>query len=409
MNQKYLWKNIILHIDMNSFFASIEQRDNHLLAGKPIAITNGIYGSCVITCSYEARAFGIRTGMKYKEAKNRCPHLIKQSSNPKKYADISIRIMNIVKTISPDVEVFSVDEAFIDLTYCSKIYNSPMDAALLLKDRILSSVNLPCSIGISSTKSLAKFAAKMHKPDGITIIDPHNSEKILSNFPVTELCGVSKGIQKFLNYHSVFKCGDMKNIPISILGNRYGNIGRKIWLMAQGKDIDTVNTSVNDPKSFGHGKVTIPNLKDKYIIKKIFRKMSEKVATRMRHNGYESNLFIIGYKTFKGWHINKFKLSTYTNTGNDIYELCLKIIFLIKSRGINQIQITALEPRLINSQHDIFETTSNLKKKSIDVVMDSINAKYSRHLISPARILQEDDSPDVIAPSWRPSGSKRSV
>ncbi len=399
-----------MHIDMNAFFASIEQRDNPFLIGKPIAITNGIHGSCVITCSYEARAFGIKTGMRYRDAKHRCPSLIKKSSDPIRYAKISTNIMNIIKSISPDVEIFSVDEAFIDLTNCLNIYQTPMNAALLLKDRIFKYEKLPCSIGISTSKALAKFAAKMHKPNGITVIEPSESEHILNDYPITELCGVSKGIKNFLNTHNVYKCGDMKNIPISILGNRYGNIGKKIWLMAQGKDIDTVNININAPKSFGHGKVTIPNLKNIYTIKKLFRKMSEKVATRMRKNHYESNTFVIGYKIFSGWNTRKFRVSDYTNNGNEIYRLCLQMISLIKPyMGIYQIQITALEPKPTNLQSSIFDTRLNMQQKKIDIVMDDINEKYQKHTILPARILQEDESPDVIAPSWRPDGSKRSV
>ena len=199
---------------MNAFFASVEQRDNPVLAGKPVAITNGDKGSCIITCSYEARAFGVKTGMRFSEAKIRCPSLIKKSSDPKKYTKISSNIMDILYGISPDIEIFSIDEAFLDLTSCRKIYSSPISVAHLIKDRIFQAVNLPCSIGISDNKSTAKFAAKMQKPDGITIINPSESEKILANYSVKELCGVSSGIQSFLNYHGVFVCGDMKNIPI---------------------------------------------------------------------------------------------------------------------------------------------------------------------------------------------------
>ena len=119
------WKKIILHVDMNAFFASIEQRDNLELQGKPVAVTNGKHGSCIITCSYEARAFGIKTGMRFSDAKLLCPKIIRKPSNPKKYAETSSHIMEILQNISPDVEIFSVDEAFIDLTNCKKIYSSP--------------------------------------------------------------------------------------------------------------------------------------------------------------------------------------------------------------------------------------------------------------------------------------------
>ena len=124
------------------------------------------------------------------------PMLIKQPSDQQGTQKTSTNIIFIIKTISPDVEIFSVDEAFIDLTNCLNIYQTPMNTALILKDRIFKHENLPCSIGISTSKALTKFAAKMHKPNGITIIDPSESKDILI-LSVTALCGVSKGIKNF--------------------------------------------------------------------------------------------------------------------------------------------------------------------------------------------------------------------
>ena len=404
------WKKIILHIDMNAFFASIEQRDNIELQGKPVAITNGKYGSCIITCSYEARAFGIKTGMRFSDARLLCPQIIRKPSNPKKYAKTSTMIMKILQNISPDVEIFSVDEAFIDITNCKKIYRSPLDVACLIKDRIYSSVCLPCSIGISENKSMAKFAAKLRKPDGITVLNIKKAKEVLESCLVTELCGVSKGIQKFLNTHNVYKCGDMKKIPISILGNRYGNVGRKIWLMAQGLDYDSLKKDDKQPKSFGHGKVTIPGLKDVHMIKKIFRHMCEKVAKRMRVNNFESNKYIIGFKTWDGWYVKKFQLAHYTNNGSTIYKLAELIISEVDhSKGINQVQVTASNPKILDVQHDIFGNTLDSKAQKLDNAIDAIHHKFVNVKIGPARLLGEASSPDVISPSWRPNGWKRSV
>ena len=404
------WKKIIIHVDMNAFFASIEQRDNIELRGKPIAVTNGKHGSCVITCSYEARAFGVKTGMKFSEAKLMCPPLIRKASNPKKYALVSSHIMETLNDISPDIEIFSVDEAFIDISHCAKIYDSPIEVACLIKDKIFENVSLPCSIGISSNKSMAKFAAKLKKPDGITLIEPSKSHLFLDDCLVTELCGVSKGIQKFLNKHNVFFCKDMKRIPISILGNQYGNIGRKIWLMAQGLDYDMLKLDNKPPKSFGHGKVTIPGLKDKYLVKKVFRHMCEKVAKRMRINKFESNKFLIGYKTWNGWNVKKFRLHRFTNNGFDIYRLAENLIYEVDFKtGINQVQVTAINPKPVNLQTDIFASTEISHKHQIDSAVDEINLKYLDTIIGPARLLGEASSPDVISPSWRPKGWKRSV
>ena len=404
------WAKIIFHIDMNAFFASIEQRDDPKLFGKPIAITNGNKGSCIITCSYEARAFGIKTGMYFSEAKRKCPSLIRCSSNPKKYIYASSKIMDILYNISPDIEIFSIDEAFLDLSNCKKIYPSLFDVAYLIKDKIFSDLNLPCSIGIAENKSNAKFAAKMQKPDGITVLPPDKSEEILSNYPIKDLCGVSNGIGSFLNNHGVFVCGDMKNIPISILGTRYGNIGKKIWLMAQGKDIDSMKLRENPPKSFGHGKVTKPNLKDIYEIKKILHHMSNKVAKRLRQNNYESNIFLIGLKIKDYWISHKYKISKYTNHDKDIFKLCLLLVneFYIQKNGIYQVQVTAINIKPMNMQKDLFAVNCD-KNTDIDYTIDSINNKFGDLMLRPARLCNKLQTPDVISPSWRPTGHKKSL
>ena len=404
------WHKVIFHIDMNAFFASIEQRDNPELFGKPIAITNGKKGSCIITCSYEARAFGIKTGMKFSEAKNKCSSLIRCSSDPKKYTHISSKIMKILYNVSPDIEIFSIDEAYLDLSSCKKIYPSLFDVAYLIKDKIFSILNLPCSIGIAENKSNAKFAAKMQKPDGITVLPPDKSENILSNYPVRALCGVSDGVGTFLNNHGVFVCGDMKNIPISILGSRYGNIGRRIWLMAQGKDIDSMKLRENLPKSFGHGKVTKPDLRNIYEVKKILHHMSNKVAKRLRTNNYESNTFMIGLRTKEHWFSKKFRISKYTSCNKDIFELCLTLInkLHIQKYGIYQVQVTATNLKPINLQKDLFVTRKS-KSKDIDYIIDSINYKFGDSMLKPARLCNKLETPDVISPSWRPDGHKKSL
>ena len=161
-------KKIFVHVDMNAFFASIEQRDYPDLLGKPIAVTNGQYGSCIITSSYEARAFGIKTGMKIREGRKICPHLIQRSSRPKVYAATSERIMNILASITPDIQIYSVDEAFLELTNCMKIYKEINHVVYKIKDLIYQTEHLKCSIGISFSKSLAKYASKINKPDGTT-------------------------------------------------------------------------------------------------------------------------------------------------------------------------------------------------------------------------------------------------
>jgi len=403
-------QKIFIHVDMNAFFASIEQRDFPNLSGMPVAVTNGKYGSCIITCSYEARAFGIKTGMKICEGRKICPPLIQRPSRPTVYAATSARIMNILQRITPDIQIYSVDEAFLELTNCMKIYKNINNVVYKIKDLIYESENLKCSIGISYSKSLAKYASKLNKPDGITFINRLNYHKYLDNAPVDKLCGVSRGIKNFLNYHGVYKCSDMNKIPISILSNRFGNIGRKIWLMANGNDFEGLTSDPLHPKSLGHGKVLMPNTKDIYLIKKIFLKMSAKLSFRLRKSNYESNTFLIGIKIKAGWISKKMKLKKSTCNQTDIFNLCkLYLNMFDKNIGIYQVQVTALGPNERNLQNDFFNQ-SNENNLILDNTLDKINDRFGQDTVKLARLKSEDtDSPDVIAPAWRPNGYRKSV
>ena len=402
-------KKIFIHVDMNAFFASIEQRDFPELLGMPVAVTNGNHGSCIITSSYEARAFGIKTGMRLRDGKKICPHLIQRPSRPNIYANTSANIMDILKTITPDIQIYSVDEAFLEVTNCMRIYKDINTIVYKIKDLIYSSENLKCSIGVSYSKSLAKFASKFNKPDGITFITRKNYHQYLDSAPINKLWGVSKGITRFLNIHGVYKCSDMKKIPISILSNRFGNIGRKIWLMANGSDFEGLTLDPVHPKSLGHGKVLMPNTKDRYLIKKTFLRMSVKLSRRLRNSGYESNKFLVSIKIKAGWVQKKIKLEHPTCDQFVIYSLCqLYLDMFDKNVGIYQVQVTAINPIQKDIQTDLFGLQT--KQNNYMSVVDSINQRFGQDIVRPARLKSDiSDSPDVIAPAWRPKGYRKSV
>ena len=193
------WPRFIAFVDMNAFFASIEQLDNPEYRGKPIGVTNGKTGTCIITCSYEARALGIHTTMRLKQARALCPGFIRVPARPERYAEVSTGIMHALLDITPDVEVFSVDEAFLDITRCQAYWNkSPEAMGKMIKALVWDVSGLPCSVGLSGDKTTAKFAGKQQKPDGLTIIPPWEARDRLKDVPVMELCGVNKGIAGFL-------------------------------------------------------------------------------------------------------------------------------------------------------------------------------------------------------------------
>ncbi len=411
MTNNHHWQRAIALLDMNAFFASIEQRDFPDLLGQPVAITNGMRGSCIITSSYEARSFGIRTGMRVREALQLCPHLVQRPTRPKVYAKVSRNIMHSLVNVCPDIEVFSVDEAFVDVTSCQKYYGTPEEAAHQLKTAVYQASGLLCSLGLSGDKTTAKYAAKLNKPNGFTVIPPWQAKSTLQHVPVTELCGIAKGIGGFLAQHGVIVCGDMEKLPISVLSRRFGNLGRRIWYMCQGADPDPLHPDVAAPKSIGHGKVMPPNTRDRGTILTYLQHMCSKVGTRMRRHEMEAKTFWIGLRTNQGWIGDKNRLSEFSSDQQQIYRLG-KIILDShwQGEGIHQIQITALDPRPAAMQMDLFSTkTDQTHRKQLNEAMDSINERYGELSLSPARLLNRSDMPNVIAPAWKPDGLRQTI
>jgi len=394
---------------MNAFFASVEQRDFPELRGLPVAVTNGERGSCIITSSYEARAKGVRTGMRLPEAKKLCPDIIQRPARPKVYAGISTRIMHVLQDVSPDIEVFSVDEAFLDVTHCQRLHGTPVRMAHMVKEKIFNVSHLLCSAGVAGDKTTAKFAAKLQKPDGLTVIPPWEARERLRNEPVTALCGIAKGVGSFLAQYGACRCGEVGELPIGILARRFGNLGRRIWLMCQGDDPDRVHTDVPAPKSMGHGKVVPPDTHDIEVLLTYFRHMSEKLGARLRRHAMQAQHFYIGLKQQDGWLGMKLRLATPDNDASAIFRLCRYVITNHwNQRGVFQVQVTALDPQPSNQQLELF-TPQREAEQQRNAVMDAINQRFGEFSLAPARLLNRSDMPNVIAPAWKPDGHRQTI
>ena len=406
-----VWPRMIALVDMNCFFAAVEQRDHPQWRERPVAVTNGQLGTTIITCSYEARAFGVHTGMRLREARKRCPDLIHAPSRPQIYAETSAQIMQMLGNITPDMEIYSVDEAFLDMTYCQRLYQGPGDIAVRIKQAVAeASGGLHCSVGISGDKTTAKFAAKQRKPDGLVIIHPDDAAQTLASQPVTELSGINKGIAGFLAQHGVKICGQMRNLPMATLAKRYGHPGRRIWLMAQGLDPAKVAMDTRDPKTIGHGKVMPPETADRLTILTYFQHMSEKVAARLRQHNFQARWFFVGLKTAEGWLKQQCTSSLYTDDGQVIYQLCRTFIDQCwRGEGVWQVQVTALSPQL-GRQGDLFAMTEVVENRDhINQAMDRVNQCFGELTLAPARLLGRSQMPNVIAPAWQPSGHRKTI
>lgn len=190
-------ERIVFHLDMDAFFASVEQRDHPDLRGRPVAVCGKPQGRTVVAaCSYEAKAFGIKNGMSVCEARLLCPRLVLVVADPGKYGGIARRIFALLTAYTPYVEVFSVDEAFLEVTGTFSLFGpTPEDLARLIQERIQRSFGLTCSIGIGPNKLTAKLASGLRKPGGLVRVRAQDLQALLEKLPVERLCGVGEKLK----------------------------------------------------------------------------------------------------------------------------------------------------------------------------------------------------------------------
>ncbi len=278
------WHRVILLVDMNAFFAQVEQRHNPILAGKPIMVSgNPITKAVVAASSYEAKAYGVKSGMSLWEARKLCPKIIPVEGNPDKYLDHCKRIVQICREFTDLVELYSIDEAYLDITGVQSLFGSPQEIACKLKKRIKEELSLTCSIGIAPNKLLAKMASGWKKPDGLTIVYPHQIPKIIWHLPVEELFGVGERLKSRLERLGITTIERLAKFPQNILKKMFGTCGEILHQFAWGID-DTPVAPENSLviKSIGHSYTLPANTDDMNTIKWFIFWLSDRVARRLR-------------------------------------------------------------------------------------------------------------------------------
>ncbi|MEM3711320.1 MAG: DNA polymerase IV [Thermoprotei archaeon] len=237
---------LIVHVDMNAFYPSCEQLVNPSLRGKPVIVImtpeegETITRGAVASCSYEARAFGVRSGMSYLKAKELCPDGIYLRTNFQLYEEISSRVMSHLEAFADRLEVASIDEAYIDSTRKAQEYNSPEELGKAIKLTIKEKVGLTCSVGIAPTKACAKIASDYRKPDGLTVVRPSQVKSFLAPLEVGRVAGIGPKTQAALAEMGIKLLGELAATPPYTLEERFGKVGVWMWLVANGLDNDPV-------------------------------------------------------------------------------------------------------------------------------------------------------------------------
>jgi len=404
-------KRTILHADQNAFFASVEQQANPALRGKPIAVVGGGGRTVITTSSYEARARGVKTGMAIWEAKRCCPELIVVVGDNRKYQRISSRIVEIFCDYTPEVEVFSIDEAWLDVTHSLSLFGSPERIAYLIKARIKHQFGITCSIGIAPNKLLAKLASDMQKPDGLTVIRPEDVSRILERIPVGELCGIGKKTAYQLKVMNITTCGELGRCDEGRLTRKFGIVGRRLKEMGQGIDGSPVIQfgEEDDVKSVGHSSTLERDIDDPMEIRRFLLQLSEMVGSRARRYGVSGktvHLYVRYADFFSSWG-KQTTLKSYINLSDEIYQAALGILNAVElEQPVRLLGISLSNLKHQAEQLPLFE--DERKKLFATQAMDKINERFGSMAVTYASLLPGKDKAGsrVIPPSWRPDGIK---
>lgn len=403
------WDRVIMHIDMNAFFASVEQQCNPELRGKPIAVI-GSGRTVVTTASYEARAFGVKTGMNTWEARQACPQIIFVVGDNRKYADTSTRIIAMMGDYTPLVEVFSIDEAFLDVTGSIKLFGSAETIAYQLKARIRHEFGLTCSIGIAPNKLLAKLASDMQKPDGLTIIPPNRVTEILERLPVKELCGIGKRVEKQLADLNIFTCGQLGRASVDRLKRRFGINGERLVMMGRGVDESPVvpQEDEEEVKSVGHSLTLERDVTGRDGLAKYVLQLSEMVGRRARryHVTGRTVHLTIRYGDFTTLGKQQTRTSP-TNQSEEIYHDAMAILDIFDlSRPVRLVGVRITNLTHHADQLPLFE--KERKAALLAAAMDEANDRFGEFAVTFASVMETEEKGSlVISPAWRPDGIRR--
>jgi DNA polymerase-4 len=396
----------ILHVDMNAFFAAVEQQTNPALRGKPVGVIGAGARTILTTASYEARACGVKTGMTVREAKERCPGIVLVVGNNRRYTHTSAGIVAILRDYTPLVEVFSIDEAFLDLTGCLTLFGPPERIAHQIKARIRHRFGLTCSIGVAPNKLLAKLASEMKKPDGLTILRPVEIPALLETVPAGELCGIGPKLQRQLALLGVRTCGELGRFPLAILTRKFGVVGERLQQMGRGlDDSPVIPAEVGDEvKSVGHSMTLDRDLSQPDDIRRRLLELAEMVGRRARRYGVAGRTvtLTVRYADFSTFSVQETRRD-YVNRSDEIYAAATAILDrLTLAQPVRLLGVRLSSLRSQAAQYSLFPEEQ--KRLLVAEAMDQVNDRYGTASVTFGSILDQDGRSRVIAPAWRPEG-----
>jgi len=399
---------VILHLDMDAFFASVEQRDDQRLLNRPIAVAGSSKRTVLVSPSYEARAYGVKTGMTKATARSLCPDIIFVTSNTDKYVLACRKIIKILYKFTPDIEVYSIDEFFLDITETMHLFGNRKHIAKKMKDEISRQLSLSCSIGISHNKLMAKLGSEHAKPGGIYLIRKADLPGALDDMAVDVLCGIGSKTKACLAALGISTLKQLRTHSVSDLKKRFGVNGPRLHLMASGIDDSLVVPMgcEEEAKSIGHSMTFPRDTSNPAILNRYMLELSDKVARRLRKAGLSAKAIkvTIRYKSFKTFSRQK-SLEAASDDTKSIYHSALRLLGSIQLKEpVRLLGVSVLKLTTDNAGSSLFE--EGKRKYKLNRLLDYTNERFGQSVVSFASLLTPADHKRIISPAWRPYGKR---
>ena len=389
-------ERVVLHIDMDAFYASVEQLDHPELRGKPVIVGGSSNRGVVSAASYEARKFGVRSAMPIFQAKKRCPEGIFVPVRMRRYKEMSNQVMEILERYSPTVEQVSIDEAYLDLTGLERLHGSPEQIARRIKEEIRSVTSLGCSVGIAPNKFLAKVASESNKPDGMTIIPSPDAGEVARNLPVGKVPGVGKKTVDRLARLKAITLGDLLALPEAVLLKAVGKFAYTLLEFAKGTD-DSPVVSHTDAKSISSEETFEENTNDFEVLRKELLVQAEEVGRRLRKNELKGSTVTLKLRRADFVRITRsISFSEASDSTNTLYGHALRLLEAVDlSENFRLIGIAVsgfAKTQSAAEQLKLFDEESRRHEswREVEKAMDSIKDKFGHEAIKRGTLIEEE-------------------
>lgn len=371
----------ILHLDMDAFFAAVEQRENPSLCGKPLLIGHDGPRGVVATASYEARPYGCRSAQPMSVAKRLCPQALVLPVRMGLYRQVSRQMFAILDQFSPLVEPLSIDEAFLDMTGSEGQLGSAPEAARRLKDRIRSELQLTASVGVAPNKFLAKLASDMQKPDGLTVIRAEEIDRILPPLPVTRLWGVGRATAERLRNLGIRTMGDVRARSEKWLQEFFGSEAERYFRLAHGID-DRPVVPDREAKSISQEQTFGTDLANPAAVRGILLEQVEQVGFRLRRYGLAACGVSLKIRFGEFKTINRSAtLPAPTDSTTELWQVARGLFDKWEFRPVRLIGMAAERLTCGQEQLALFADPQRERQRKLDSVADQINQRFGQRTI----------------------------